>query len=234
MALLGSCSEELPDPLFTQGMIYGRVEMDNWDKTPEGVKVLARGPYKELSASTNSEGNYELGGLGNGTYEMEFSKDGFGTIKAFGIQVFGNDTLRRNCKMYETMGDLKLPGLLEILTASTDQWILSNMIVITTNLRVTQETDWGIRVFFARHPGVSYRDFYCHRNGIKLIRSGFNNYLIITEYLPFESGEEIYLIAYICNSRDEGYWDAYEGRLVFSTLNTEEHSQVMQFTMPSP
>lgn len=232
MSLLSSCNEELPDPLFTQGMIYGRVEMDDWDNSPDDVKVLALGPYEELSATTNQGGNYELGGLGNGTYELEFSKDGFGTMKAHGIQIFGNDTLRRNTIMYEMMGALKVPKLIEVLTSSTSDWLYPTNIAITTSLSTTKETNWGYRLFFAKHPEPSYRDYYCHRNGRRLRRNGYDNILITAEDLPFEGGEKIYLIAYVCNPRDEGYWDAYQGRLTFSTLNPEEHSQVMQFTMP--
>jgi hypothetical protein len=212
-------------------MISGRVEMDDWDNSPEGVRVLAHGPYEEHSTATNQDGNYELGGLGNGTYDLEFSKEGFGTMKAYGIQVFGNDTLRRNTFMYEMMGAFKVPRLLEVLTAS-GYWLQSNEIAITTNLSASKETNWGIRLFFAKHPDVSYRDFYCHRNGRRLRRNGYDNSLIIADNLPFESGEKIYLIAYVCNPGDEGYWDAYLGRLIFSTLNREEHSQVMEFTMP--
>jgi hypothetical protein len=234
MALLGSCTEDLPEPLFTEGMIYGNVNINDFTSPPEDVKVLAMGPYGNQSSTTDQEGDYAIGGLGNGTYELEFSKEGYGTVKAFGIQVFGDDTLRRNAFLYELMDIRKLPDFLRVYTSDSHSWIQPDEIVISTDLGYSPQTVWGMRLFFARHPGVSYMDFDCTRNGRKLRRTGYANTLVTADNIPFEGGEEIYVIAYACNPDDMGYWDAYRGIQIFSTLDAEVHSQVLQFTKPEP
>ena len=234
MSLLGSCTEDLPDPLFTEGMIYGEVVLNDYTSSPEDVKVLAMGPYGNQSTTTDQEGDYAIGGLGNGTYELEFGKEGFGTVFSVGIQVFGDDTLRRNAYLYALTGIKKLPELLRVYTADNHSWIEPDVIVIPTDLGFSPQTPWGMRLFFAKHPGVSYLDFDCTRNGQKLRRSGYENTLVKADNLPFEGGEEIYVIAYACNPDDMGYWDAYQGIQTFSTLDAEVHSQVLQFTMPEP
>jgi hypothetical protein len=35
-----------------------------------------------------------LSGLGNGTYYIDYRKEGYGTVRQYGIQLFGNDTAR--------------------------------------------------------------------------------------------------------------------------------------------
>jgi len=232
MSLLGSCTEDLPDPLFTEGMIYGEVILNDFTSPPSDVSVLAMGPYGNQSTTTDQEGDYAIGGLGNGTYELEFSKEGYGTVFSFGIQVFGDDTLRRIAFMYEMTGIRKLPELLRVYTSDSHSWIEPDNIVISTDLGYSPQTVWGMRLFFARHPEVSYMDFDCTRNGQKLRRNGYTSYLVTADNIPFEGGKEIYVIGYACNPDDMGYWDAYRGIHSFSTLDPEVHSQVLQFTMP--
>ncbi|TFH22608.1 MAG: carboxypeptidase regulatory-like domain-containing protein [Bacteroidia bacterium] len=234
IALLASCTEDYPDPLFTEGMIHGKIFMNDYEASLENVKVLALGPYGNQSTTCNQDGDYVLSGLGNGTYELEFSMNGYGTVLSYGIQVFGNDTLRRDATLYETMGGVKLPEFNRIYTSDSHSWLQYDEIAISTSWSYGNDSKWGIRLFFAKHPEVSYQDFYCTRNGRKLRRDGYVYYMVMADNLPFDSGEEVYLIAYICNPEDEGYWDAYQGLITFSTLNPEEHSQVMQFTMPAP
>lgn len=213
-------------------MIYGNVFMNDYESSPDDVKVLAMGPYGNHSTTCDQEGDYAIVGLGNGTYELEFSKEGYGTVKSFGIQVFGDDTIRRITTLYKTMGAYKLPELIRVYTSDSHSWIQPNAIAISTDLGFSTQSDWGIRLFFAKHPDVSYRDFDCTRNGHKLRRNGYDYAMVTADYLPFEGGEEIYLIAYVCNPDDEGYWDGYRGLQTFSTLNAEEFSQVLQYTVP--
>jgi len=234
MALFGSCTEEYPDPLFTEGMIRGRIFVNNYEALLENGNVLALGPYGMQSTTCNQDGEYVFSGLGNGTYELEFSMDGYGTVVSYGVQVFGNDTLRRDAILHENMAGIKLPGFNRIYTSDSHSWLQYDEIAISTDGNYSNTTKWGIRLFFSRHPGVSYQDFYCTRNGRKLRREGYDNYMVSADNLPFESGEEIYLIAYACNPEDEGYWNSYQGLITFSTLNPEEYSPVMQFTMPAP
>jgi len=231
-----SCSEELPEPLFTNSVIQGLVQYYYTSDGPyENISVTAQGPYQDQTTLTNTSGLFEINGLGNGTYNLEISKEGFGTKYHYGIQLFGNDTVICNDQIYQLMTGAKLPVLYEIHTRTSYDWLNATSIAITTNRSTSSYTqDLPVRVFMADFEDVSYKNYQCTRRANALWRNGFDKLLFTVWDLPFESRKEIFLIAYICNPFEEGYLNSYTGLWTFSTLEPEERSGVMNFTMPSP
>jgi hypothetical protein len=226
-----SCAEDVPEPLFTTSVIQGRIYFyyASSENVPEGISITTRGPYDQKTAFTNSDGDYQISGLGNGTYELEIAKESFGTKYHYGIQLFGDDTVHMNDELYECMTGARLPELYEVHTRDSYSWLNETTIAITTGWK---QGEIYARVFMADNDDVSYRKYRCTRKGIRLKRTGFENLLLLVEDLPFESGKEIFLIAYTCNPEEEGYINTYTGVWTFSTLDPEEHSKVMRFTMP--
>jgi len=45
-------------------------------EAPVDIKITAMGPYENKSALTDSKGDYEINSLGNGTCNLEISKEG--------------------------------------------------------------------------------------------------------------------------------------------------------------
>jgi hypothetical protein len=230
-----SCSE-LPDPLFTKSVIQGNIHCYYISGSPDdNISVTARGPYGDRTALTNSEGYFQIGGLGNGTYKLVISKEGFGTKYHYGIQLFGDDTASLHDEIYERISGFKLPALKEIYTRHSNDWLNASTIAIVTNIDATGYTpDMPVRVFMADFENVSYKNYQCTRRAFALARGGYENLMLLVEDLPFESRKEIFLIAYVCNPFEEGYFDYYTGVWTFSTMEPEERSEVLSFTMPSP
>lgn len=229
-----SCTEEDIKPLFTSSVIKGKVRFYYPDPPPVNIIVTARGPYKRKSVLTDSLGHYQISGLGNGTYELEFMKEGYGTKYQYGIQLFGNDTVARNEELYKKVGEsYKLPELYEIHDRITYPWVREGCIVITTSWPVHKmpEGSTPIRVFLDDHENVSYLNYKCTRRGNFLRRTGFDYLLLKVDDLPFKYGQEIFLIAYVCNPEEEGYLNSYLGIWTFSTLENDKHSPVMRFIM---
>ena len=234
MVVTFSCTEDDPGPLFTSSVIKGRVRFHYPDQPPVNVGISARGPYGKQAVFTDSSGFYQISGLGNGTYELEFWKEGYGTKYHYGIQLFGSDTVSRNEELYERVkGWSKLPEFYEIHDRITYPWVREGCIVITTSWSVDKKPDGStpIRVFLDDHEKVSYMNYKCTRRANFLRRSGFDYLLLTVDDLPFEYGQEIYLIAYVCNPEEEGYLNTYLGVWTFSTLENDKHSQVMRFIM---
>ncbi len=231
-ALTCSCEEEFPEALFTNSVIRGNIDYyynTDTEPYPEGINVTARGPYPDKSALTNSSGYFEISNLGNGTYKLEISKEGFGTKYQYGIQLFGNDTVGVRDMLYERVKG-NIPTLLSVETQNTSfSWLQENSIAITTN-----KTSGKIpsRVFMAEYKDVSYKHYQWTTNVHSLYRSGFEHLMLTVHDIPFESGQKIYLKVYICNPEEEGYLNHYTGLWTFSTLEPDEHSEVMDFTMP--
>jgi len=232
-ALTCSCEEEFPEPMFTTSVIRGDIDYyynTDSDPYPEGISVIARGPYPDKSALTNSSGNFEINGLGNGTYKLEISKEGFGTKYQYGIQLFGNDTVGVRDMLYEKVTGT-IPKLLTIESQNTSYyWLDEHSIDITTNK--TGSGEIPCRIFMAVHKDVSYKNYQWSGR----VHSGFSNrvdkFLLGVHGIPFESGQKVYLKVYICNPEEEGYLNHYTGLWTFSTLEADEHSEVMSFTMP--
>ncbi len=228
--LTSSC-EELPEPLFTNSVIHGNIDLyDSYDEALENISITAQGPYEKKKGLTDSNGDYQITGLGNGTYELEFSKEGYGTKYQYGIQLFGNDTVRVRDELYKRMTGLKLPTLYEIHTQDTYSWLSEKKIVITTS---RSQGEIPARVFMSEDDGVSYNNFQWTSNARTLKRNGFDKLMLIVDNLPFDSGKKVYLRVYICNPDEHwGYFNKYTGMLTFSTLEKDEHSSLMSFTMP--
>lgn len=232
-ALTCSCEEEFPEPVFTNSVIFGSIEYfydTDGDPLPEGISVTARGPYPDKSALTNSSGYFEIGGLGNGTYKLEISKEGFGTKYQYGIQLFGNDTVGVRDELYERVTG-KIPTLEIVESQATSYyWLQENSIAITTNK--TGSGEIPCRIFMAESKNVSYKNYQWSGRVHSGYSSRVDKYLLRVDGIPFESGQKIYFKVYICNPQEEGYLNHYTGLWTFSTLDPEEHSEVMSFTMP--
>lgn len=228
---LASSCEELPEPLFTNAVINGNIDVYYTnDEAPENIIITALGPYGKKETLTDNNGDYEISGLGNGTYELEIGKEGYGTRYHYGIQLFGNDTVRVRDELYFRMMGRKLPNLYEVHTHETYHWLNEKTIAITTS---ASQGDIPARAFLSEEDDVSYKNFQCTRNTHSGTRRDYDKVLMRVEDLPFESGKTIYLIVYICNPDEYyGYFNKKTGILTFSTLEKDERSSVMSFTMP--
>ena len=231
--LTGGCEEKYPDPLFTDSVIRGKIEFffnTAGDPEPEDIKVTAFGPYKEKSAFTDQNGEFIISGLGNGTYRLEISKEGFGTKYQFGIQLFGSDTVGIRDELFERV-NLSLPKLLTVETKNTSYtWLADDRIAITTN---KTSGDVPARVFMAEYQDVSYKKYQWTTNVHSLKRRGYENLILTVHDIPFNRGQKIYLKLYICNPDEHyGYFNYHTGVWTFSTLEPDRHSDVMSFIMP--
>jgi len=212
-------------------VIYGNIDLFyEYDEAPDNISVTAIGPYEKTKALTDSNGNYRINGLGNGTYELEIGKEGYGTRYHYGIQLFGNDSVRVRDELFKRMIGKKLPTLYEIHTADDYDWLNETSIAIPTSW---SQGEIPARVFMSEDEDVSYKNYQWTSVAYSGIRYGFDKVFLFVEFIPFESGKKIYLKIYICNpDEQDGYFDKYTGFKTFSTLEKDEHSSVMSFTMP--
>jgi hypothetical protein len=226
-----SCEKEYPEPIFTSSVIQGRINLGySSDGTAENFLVAAQGPYREKTTLTDSNGNFQIDELGNGTYMLEISKQGYGTKYEYGIQLFGNDTVRVFVDDVQERVTNTLPRLLTVETRNTSYtWLKENSIAIATN-KTSGEVP--ARVFMAYDKDVSFTHYQWTGLAQTLYRNGFDHMMFLIENVPFESGKKIYLIVYICNTYEIGYLDLYTGIWTYSTLEADKHSQVMDFIMP--
>jgi hypothetical protein len=223
LLLLASCEKE-PEPLTSNSVIKGYAYIDerNYEE-PTDVKVVASGPYGQKSAITDDNCRFEITGLGNGSYYLDYSREGYGTIRQYGIQLFGNDTVQAD---YVDLYKLPPAGFAMPRLTSTN-WVTEGLRIRTDYSK--QYEFWPFRLFFDTENNVSYNHYtYTYAD-----RCNYMNEIYVNPYyIPFPSGTKVYAIGYYSNQRDQGYLDMYTNKRVFSTLDKDNHSNVISFTMP--
>jgi hypothetical protein len=211
--------------LTTNSCINGTVYVDNevYSELPE-VKITATGPYGTVTTFSESDGSFWFKNVGNGTYNLEASLAGYGTRKAFGIQVFGQDTAYAFLGSLNSLPDktLKTPDLVSVITDI-------NRLIITVNYSYYCEP-FPVRFFMGKNPDVSCDKFdYSLASHQDPQNCGF---ILFLDNIPLKSGEKMYLTGYIYNPADNGYLDMYYNKLVFPTLNKTSQSNVVSYIVP--
>jgi hypothetical protein len=228
--MTGSCTKD-PSPLFTNSVIKGNAALwGEWINDPS-INVVARGPYGEISTLTEPGGSFGFSGLGNGTYSMEFSKEGYGTIKKYNFQLFGNDTIDVGFNyIFKKYNNFILPTLVDILIESA---IPSGTIVTSKIPTASDPLVLPVVVYLGTDINVSYKNysFICATTTTFSTKIDLNFDL---RHVSFSKGTKVFLIAYAGNTEEvlNGYVDTFSGLQQISTLIPEKHSQVMSFIMP--
>jgi hypothetical protein len=235
--LMVTCENE-PEPLTANSVIYGSAEL-YWP--PEGeqpnIKVTACGPYGQQSTFADEAGNFIFSGLGNGTYYLEYSQDGYGTIRQYGLRLFGNDTVHaESVDLFKKVGSYVMPTFTSAFI-STHNSRLS--VWIETDLS-SDDYAGGIPVmlFFNDKSNVSWENYgYSYPawdNQFNPNNISVPTIFVDTYFLPFKSGTKVFIIGYVCNYNEynTGYLDTYLGSRIYSTLDKTRHSNVVSFIMP--
>lgn len=244
LALLSGCEKE-PVPLTANSIIKGTAGLRNGGDY-SGIKVVATGPYGESSTLTDLTGSFQFTGMGNGTYCLDYSKEGYGTIRQYNIQLFGNDTaLARGVVLYELPSPLKLPVLKRAFIGIRPRsYPEKDWICFETD--VTRQNSEKYCFWFLMCMATDEKVSIDHNQLIDFSWSGqFNDdkyflYIDIEwflylnrENLPFKSGDMVYVRGYPVNMEERGgYLDTYLGVKQYSTLDRTRSTNVISFIMP--
>jgi len=234
-----SCKKE-PEPLYSNGMITGAVQMHD-DTDAANTIIIAHGPYGSSSTLSNADGKYKLPGLGNGTYIIEFAKEGYGSKFRQGVQVFGHDTVFLDIELYKK-ADYKMPILSSVLYYPSFSNMDENSVAIVTDIPLDKYERMQIRVFVSDTENVSNTN-YTHSDQAYASERENNTMVMVVCANPgivnsdnehlYETGQTLYLIAYVCSIYEEiGEFDDFYGVPIFSTVDEKQHSQVIEILAP--
>jgi hypothetical protein len=234
--ILTSCEKD-PGPIFSNSVIKGYLTpYPGTLPDSSGFMVTASGPYGSQSSLTDPHNSFLIKGLPVGTYTIDISRDGFGSIKLFGIQLFGNDTVFiERIKLFKKVGAFVMPTFLRAYPAIRQYYYpLKTFICVETDLQT--RVDMPVILFLGTKNTVSPHE---HEYSRPVEDNNFNEEHIHTiyidpDFMPFKSGTEVFLIGYVCNIDEfwNGYLDTNTGKPLYSTLDEERHSSVVSFIMP--
>lgn len=239
---LAVACEKDPQPLTTNSVITGRAQLyyHPYVDPPYYIKVVASGPYGQKSAITDEEDVFVISGLGNGTYYLDYYKEGYGTMRQYGIQLFGGDTVRaEQTRLFkEVEYYFKVPDILRVYLGIHDRLFpIRDFICIEFDVHSSPGYyDLPVMFFADTKSDVSWQDYAFAFPGTDAILDNRGQLMayIEPELLPFKSGEEVFLVGYACNTDENsaGYLDAYLGTIQYSTLQKNNHSNTISFIMP--
>lgn len=238
-----SCRDNLPTPYFDQGTLYGRANLDslqNFLDDYSGITVELAGPYGKKAVQTATDGSYGFSGLGNGTYELTLSRKNYGTMRYFGIQVFGTDSVNLNTTLFLNL-DIASVELTEVEPSSYDPSIYDVSATFTFKDCCFPYLP-GLVFFMSDSKDVSSTNYkYSSQPSYQSISipgdskasADFLLYVFPTLQNPFYSGEKLYAKAYAYDfdARGYNYWDPYREIIVYPTM-TGDGSNVISFSVP--
>jgi hypothetical protein len=216
-----SCSSNDDSPAAaTRANISGSVNLYNEstnqvDLSNMTVSVLGTMPLN--SAVTDAQGKFVLSNVPFGTYTLEYTKNGYGTYKKFGV-VHGINGQATALTATPSLGQVSTTSITGI-TASTsaNQVVLS----ISTNPGGSAANRRYIRYFLSTSQSVSATNYSYYSPVFTSQINPFEKTILATELISagFTSGQQVYVRAYGDSFWDNAYDSPEFNRRIFPNLN---------------
>jgi hypothetical protein len=216
-----SCSSNDDSPAAaTRANISGSVNLYNEstnqvDLSNMTVSVLGTMPLN--SAVTDAEGKFVLSNVPFGTYTLEYTKNGYGTYKKFGV-VHGTNGQATALTATPSLGQVSTTNITGI-TASTS----ANQVVLSmsTNPGGSAANRRYIRYFLSTSQSVSATNYSYYSPVFTSQINPFEKTILATELVSagFTSGQQVYVRAYGDSFWDNAYDSPEFNRRIFPNLN---------------
>jgi hypothetical protein len=228
--LFWGCTDDTVGPIPT-GNIAGTVKLNN---TPgndfSGVSISLDGT--SYSATSKSDGKWELSNVPAGIYKIVFSKSGYFTLKHYNFQFVGNGTY-----YYYQRTLAKVPS--ETVTQLNAQVIDSlESIFLYGTLSAAVQSQQSVIVFVSKSPltnSIPIEAFDVRTFGASIGQSEFSLYYYPgynPNIITISKGDTLYAIAYVGDIPYTGlYTNPITGLYEFDTPGVSL-SNVVSFVVP--
>ncbi len=202
---------------------YGYVISDR-----QGVTVTAIGSEPELSAVTNSKGRFEIESLPTGIYDLQFSREGFGTYHECNFRFVGGPATVYG---YTSMVQVSTT-LISELDLYTDPVSLVDWVTCRVAPAPSPDRPINIRFFVGESENVSPSNyaftFRCDfEDGSEVIAGGGPGQIAFSlsgsSMSPadtYPQGTTLYVVAHGCSNQYDIYLDN-DGNTVFTSINPQ-------------
>jgi hypothetical protein len=197
------------------------------EEQKDNILVFLDGSEPELTALTDTAGNYEINNIPTGTYNLVISKEGYGENQYQGLQlVGGSDPVRFNSSIYKKP-DVLVNNLSLDVISGTEIYVEGDV-----DLGNTQDVQtYRIEYFIHNESNPSKNNYEMTQSDAFFIADGTHfRTRLQTSNILFSSGKKIFVIAYSFNPSDWGYYDLLSGSRVITSLGAG--SNVASTTIP--
>lgn len=247
-SLLGGCSgkDGDPGPAGTTGAqgpvgpsgqnlsggLFGFVNPVDEQGAPQaknGVTVTLEGATP-ITATSDANGRFEFTNVRNGTYNLSYSRAGYGTVRRFGLGHVGGD-------QPTALGAATLTQIATTVASTTTATINPSAGAVVLNFTLSKPAPantWRYAVLASSTPtATAATSTLISGGGITVggspVASYPGNSIIDKSNLinaGFPSGSTVYLTVYGSPNNIASYTDPTTGRAVYSSLNTTPSNTV--------
>lgn len=240
----GSNSIAVPDLVLAQqnraniqGMIVLYDEDGNREANMSGVKVSI--DNSSVSTQTRTDGKWTLDSIPYGTYDISYSKDGYGTGKIMGLYHAATNHATTVIAKNESMA-VNSSIVISNLIITPFSGVIQAVGVSGLHIDPVFDNPSGknkfVRLFFSDNPNVSSSNYLAE---LKIKSNGsasqMNDYNLTTSYfegLGFKKGQTIYVKGYGDSFLADQYTNPLNNSTVFPSLSTQS-SNTVSFVLPS-
>ena len=225
----------------TRGNIAGLILLYDEDGKAIADKsgVLVSIDRSTVSTRTGIDGKFQLDSIPAGTYDISYSKEGFGTGKILGLYHEAANHATTLIKKGESMAVNSTLAINNIIVQPFDpsfqQLGVNGFHIIPVFDNISGTEKW-VHLFFSDNSNVSSTN-YTADDKIKVSGAAnqFDNYNMTTKWfesLGFSKGQTVYVIAYGDSFLTDSYTDPLSNQVIFPSLSNKPSSAV-SFVIPS-
>lgn len=211
--VLASCKKETgvpgpagpqgsPGPNYDTGTVQGAVLMYNELSLPlqnrSGVIVTLIEGVQLVNDTTDSSGHYTFHNVLTGTYNLTFSKQGYGTMKIFGFSFFAGGNAPT--PSVEDVYLLQIPRATVPIALSMD--LDSGLVKITLDTPGTSYTQYQANfiVYFGKDRNVGPSDYISYVNNYFVPDgAGYSSFYYYADLSKFGPGDSLFAVGYTYN-----------------------------------
>lgn len=219
-----------------QGMIVLYNEDGNRLTDMSGVKVSI--DNSTVSTKTAMDGKWKLDSIPYGTYDISYSKDGYGTGKIMGLYHAATNHATTVIAKSESMAansTISIDNLTITPFSGTIQSIGISGVHIDPVFSNPSGKDKYVRLFFSDNASVSSNNYLAE---VKIKTNGsssqMNDYNLTTSFfesMGFKKGQTIYVKGYGDSFLSDQYTNPLTNTVVFPSLS-EKASNTVSFVLP--
>ena len=175
-----------------------------------------------LTTTTSSTGTYTFTGITTGTYSMTVMKQGYGTVKAYGIEFAGGGTAYKNF----SLAQIPTTNVVFATTFTSTSTSAGNLVNLNITVPASAEKT-SVIMYVSSSATVngiignyltSYTTSTPSSNTAPTFTYGINNNTLNQLGLP--SGSTVYFAVYIYGSTGSSYTDDLSGLPVYTALSS--------------
>ncbi len=224
----------------TRGNIAGQILLYDEDgkaiSDKSGISVSI--DHTTISSQTSIDGKFQLDSIPSGTYDISYSKTGFGTGKIMGLYHEAANHATTLIKKSESMAVNSTLAISNIIIQAFEpalQQLGTNGLHIVPVFDNTSGKEKWVHLFFSDNANVNASNYQAD---YKIKSSGaanqFDNYNMTTrwfESLGFNKGQTIYVKAYGDSFLTDSYNEPISNQTIFPSLSNTP-SNTVSFAIP--